>query len=69
MISDIQDYLERRKNLYPAPKLYVTSDIVQTTDVVYVAKIDNRYSGDVKETIEDAIESLVTVLTEAGEIL
>ena len=68
MISDIEDYLERRKNLYPQPQFIVVSEIKQGTDVVYIAKIDNRFSGNFKETITDAINSLVAVLQSAGEI-
>ena len=68
MISDIELYLERRKTLYPAPQLIVTSLIKEKTDVVYIASIDNRFSGDIKETITDAINSLASVLSAAGEI-
>jgi hypothetical protein len=68
MISDIEDYLERRKNLYPQPQFIVVSEMKQGTDVVYIAKIDNRFSGGIKETITDAINSLVAVLQTAGEI-
>lgn len=68
MISDIELYLERRKNLYPVPQLIITSEIKKTNDVVYIAKIDNRFSGQIKETLEAAIESLIDVLQEEGEI-
>jgi|688.fasta_scaffold91109_3 hypothetical protein len=68
MISDIETYLERRKNLYPQPQFFVVSEIKSGNDVVYIAKIDNRFSGEIKETITDAINSLVTVLEQYGEI-
>jgi len=69
MITDIQDYLLRRKELYPGPAFGMESDYVELEGTfLYRAYIFNRFYGEWKYGIEDALDSLEQVLRDAGEI-
>lgn len=69
MLSDIEAYLVRRQNLYPAPQLVCESDIDSLGVYLFRAQIFDRYNGDWKPTIQGAFDSLETYLRSIGEII
>tara|TARA_R110000868_G_scaffold60996_1_gene185607 strand:+ start:972 stop:1181 length:210 start_codon:yes stop_codon:yes gene_type:complete len=69
MLSDIEAYLVRRQNLFPAPQLVFESDIDSLGVYLYRAQIFDRFSGEWKTTIQDAFDSLEAYLRSVGEIV
>lgn len=69
-LSDLQNYLIRRKTLYPTPSLSLESYLVTGEDsFLYRAEITDRFNGEWKPTIQGAFDSLEDYLRSIGEIV
>jgi len=68
MITDLEDYLVRRKGLHPVPTITLESKLGRGV-FLYRAEITDKYNGEWEEGIQSALDSLETYLRSIGEIL
>jgi hypothetical protein len=69
MITDIEAYLVRRKNLYPVPTLTLESRLDSLGVFEFRAEITDKYNGAWVSTVQGAFDSLETYLRSLGEIV
>jgi hypothetical protein len=69
MITDLQDYLVKRKNIYPTYTITLESKLDSTGVFLYRAEITDVYNGQWSNSIQGAFDSLENYLRSIQEIV